>query len=76
MAMSDGAFTDDITEFYRPLTAEHVMGGIAKAVKAHDFEAAITLLRLLAVKDPHQAERVYEAIAAVLAGGGEDSSDE
>lgn len=73
--MSDGAFTDDITEFYRLLTPEQVMGGIAKALKAHDFEAVITLLRVLAVKDPHQAGIVYEAMAAVLAGG-EDGDDD
>jgi hypothetical protein len=51
------------------------MGGIAKALKAHDFEAVITLLRVLAVKDPHQAGIVYEAMAAVLAGG-EDGDDD
>ena len=58
---------DDITAFYRALTAEQVVEGIAKAVKAHDFEAVNVLLRVLAVKDPHQAEVVYESMLAMLA---------
>ena len=58
---------DDITAFYRALSPEQVMDGIAKAVKAHDFEAVNVLLRVLAVKDPHQAEVVYESMLAMLA---------
>jgi hypothetical protein len=50
----------------RNLSPEQIMGGIAKAVKAHDFEAVNSLLRLLAVKDPEQAEVVYKAMLAVL----------
>ena len=57
---------DDITAFYRALSPEQVMDGIAKAVKAHDFEAVNALLRVLAVKDPHQAELVYGSMLAVL----------
>ena len=40
---------DDITAFYRALTAGQVTEGIANAIKAHDFKAAITLLKVLAV---------------------------
>ena len=57
---------DDIVAFYRALTPEQVMAGIAKAIQAHDFEAVITLLKVLAVKDPRQAEVVYESMMAVL----------
>ncbi len=67
---------DDITAFYRALTAEQVMEGIANAIKARDFEAAVTLLKVLAVKDPHQAEVVYGSMMAVLDAGGESAPRE
>lgn len=37
-----------------------------------DFEAAITLLKVLAVKDPRQAEVVYGSMMAVLDSSGDD----
>jgi hypothetical protein len=58
--------SDDIVAFYRALSSEQVMEGIAKAIKAHDFEVVVTLLKVLAVKDPHQAELVYGSMMAVL----------
>ena len=64
---------DDITAFYRALSPEQVIEGIAKAVKAHDFEAVITLLKVLAVKDPHQAEVVYGSMLAVLSADGKSA---
>ena len=60
------AVRDDLVAFYRALTPEQVMEGIAKAVSAHDFEAVIALLKVLAVKDPRQAEVVYRSMLAVL----------
>jgi hypothetical protein len=45
---------------------ETLLTGIAKAIEAHDFEAAVALIRLLAVRDPHTAELVHESIRAVL----------
>ena len=57
---------DDIAAFYRALSPEQVMTGIANAIKARDFEAVIALLKVLAIKDPHQAEIVYTAMLAVL----------
>ena len=49
-------------------TSAEICSGIASAVKAHDFPAVISLLKLLAVQDPHQAEVVYESMLAVLDG--------
>jgi hypothetical protein len=66
---------DDILEFYRALTSEQVMEGIARAVRASDFEAALTMLEVLAGKDPGQAEIICGAIAAVLSAGGETEDD-
>ena len=62
---------DDITAFYRALTSGQVTEGIANAIKAHDFEAAITLLKVLAVKDPRQAEVVYGSMIAMLDSSGD-----
>jgi len=67
---------DDIAAFYRALTPEQVMEGIANAVKARDFEAVITLLKVLAIKDPRQAEVVYESMLAVLSNGRESAATE
>ena len=57
---------DDIAAFYRALTPEQVMEGIANAVKARDFEAVPHLITLLAFKDPHQAQLVYDGITLML----------
>ena len=43
-----------------------ICAGIASAVKARDFEAVASLLKLLALQDPHQAEIVYQSMLAVL----------
>lgn len=48
-------------------TAEQLMDGIARALKAHDFEAAVALLHALAVVDPASAEIIYETIEALPA---------
>ena len=58
------------------LTAAQITEGIAAAIRAHDFEAAISLLRLLAAKDPHGAGVVYESMLAVLDTGGKDAPGE
>jgi len=49
-------------------TAEQITAGIAEAVKARDFPAVVSLLKMLAVRDPRQAEVVYESMLAVLDG--------
>ena len=67
---------DDITAFYRALSSEEVMAGIANAIEARDFEAVITLLKVLAVKDPRQAEVVYGSMMAVLSIGGKSAATE
>ena len=47
-------------------SAEQITAGIAEAVKAHDFPAVISLLKMLALTDPVQAEIVYTSMLAVL----------
>ena len=49
-------------------TPEQITAGIAEAVKARDFPAVVSLLKMLAVRDPRQAEVVYESMLAVLDG--------
>jgi len=49
-------------------TADQITAGIAEAVKARDFPAVVSLLKMLAVRDPRQAEVVYESMLAVLDG--------
>lgn len=49
-------------------TSDEICSGIASAVKARDFPAVISLLKLLALQDPHQAEVVYQSMLAVLDG--------
>ncbi len=51
-------------------TAEQLMDGIARALKALDFEAAVALLRVLAVVDPASAETICQAIEALPAVAG------
>ncbi len=50
-------------------TATQIEDGIAEAVKARDFPAVVSLLKMLAIRDPHRAEFVYEAMMAVLDAG-------
>jgi len=55
---------------------DKLMALIAEAVEARDFEAVPYLIALLAVKDPHQAEVVYESMMAVLQSCGESAATE
>lgn len=48
-------------------TAEQLMDGMARALKSHDFEAAVGLLRTLAVVDPASAKAICETIEALPA---------
>jgi len=50
-------------------TPDQITAGIAEAVKARDFPAVASLLKMLAVRDPRQAEVVYESMRAVLGYG-------
>ncbi len=56
----------DAADVERPYTAEEITKGIANAIEARDFPAAVSLLKMLAVRDPHRAEVVYESMMAVL----------
>ena len=49
-------------------TADQITAGIAEAVKARDFPAVVSLLKMLAFRDPRQAEVVYDSTMAVLDG--------
>lgn len=49
-------------------TPDEICQGIASAVKARDFPAVISLLKLLALQDPVQASVVYESMLTVLDG--------
>ena len=50
----------------RDWTADQITASIAQAIKARDFPAVVALLKMLALKDPHQAEVVYQSLLAVL----------
>ena len=47
-------------------TATQIEEGIAEALKARDFPAVVSLLKMLACRDPYRAEVVYGAMTAVL----------
>lgn len=47
-------------------TADQITEAIALAIGGHDFKAVTSLIRMLAVKDPHRAELVYESVKAGL----------
>lgn len=49
-------------------TRDQICRGIVEAIKAHDFPAVISLLKMLAVKDPGAAEVVYQSMHAALEG--------
>jgi len=57
-------------------TSEEITGAIASAIREHDFAAVSSLLKLLAVRDPHRAGVVYGAMLAVLDGHGKDAPRE
>jgi len=57
-------------------TADQITDAIAKAIRAHDLEVVVSLLRMLALTDPHRAEVVYGAMLAVLDGHGKDAPRE
>jgi hypothetical protein len=50
----------------RQYTATQIEEGIAEALKARDFPAVVSLLKMLAVRDPHRAKVVYESMTTVL----------
>lgn len=43
-------------------TADELTKGIAAAIQAHDFEAVLAMLHVLAVVDPHAAQDVLDTI--------------
>ena len=47
-------------------TPAQIEEGIANALKARDFPAVVSLLKMLACRDPHRAKVVYESMTAVL----------
>ena len=50
-------------------TPAQIEAGIALAIKEHDFPAVVSLLKMLAVRDPRRAEVVYGSMMAVLDAG-------
>ena len=50
----------------RQYTATQIEEGIANALKARDFPAVVSLLKMLAFRDPYRAQIVYESMTAVL----------
>ena len=50
----------------RQYTADEICEGIAEALKARDFPAVVSLLKMLACRDPYRAQVVYESMTAVL----------
>jgi hypothetical protein len=60
----------------REWTAGQITEAIALAVKVHDFKAVVALIKMLAVRDPRQAEVVYESMLAVLSAGRKDATTE
>lgn len=51
-------------------TPGEIEAGIAEAIRVHDYPAVVSLLKLLAIRDPYRAEVVYGAMLAVLDGAG------
>ena len=47
-------------------TPAQIEEGIANALKARDFPAVVSLLKMLALRDPHRAKVVYESMTTVL----------
>ena len=47
-------------------TPAQIEEGIAEALKARDFPAVVSLLKMLALRDPHRAKVVYESMTTVL----------
>lgn len=59
---------DDIARRLAALTPDQVMAGIGRAIEARDWEAVEGLLKILAVKDPWQAQMVYDMLIFAAAG--------
>lgn len=49
-------------------TPDQIVEGIGRAIRDREFEMVPPLLRLLAVQDPHLAERVLTGLQDALAG--------
>ena len=47
-------------------TPAQIEEGIANALKARDFPAVVSLLKMLALRDPHRAQVVYDSMTTVL----------
>jgi hypothetical protein len=47
------------------LTAEELTAGISNAIKAHDWDAVVDMLRALVFIDPQRALDIYDMLATV-----------
>jgi hypothetical protein len=47
-------------------TADQIADAIPHAIRSHDFTAAISLINILAVRDPQRARAMLNAIHAAL----------
>lgn len=52
-------------------STEQITTAISYAIRELDFEAVVALLKMLALRDPHLARTIYDAIQA-LASSGDD----
>lgn len=63
--------TDNTDAPLPDFTADQLEGGIRNAIAARDFKAVEEFLTLLAVKDPHRAQLVYDTLKLGVAIGRE-----
>jgi hypothetical protein len=66
----------DLAADPREWTAGQLMGLVAVAIVARDFETVPHLITLLAFKDPHLAETVHDSMLAVLSIGRQNAATE
>lgn len=49
---------------------EQITTAIAHSIRDSDFEATVALLKMLAVRDPHLASTILDAVTALAGTGG------
>jgi hypothetical protein len=52
----------------REFTSQQILDGIAQAISERNFDAAISLTRLLAVQDPDAAQSVVDVVTLAASG--------
>jgi copper oxidase (laccase) domain-containing protein len=54
--------TDEQTAPRQDFTPDEIVAGISTAIQARDFDVIPGLVKYLATKDPHRAQRVLDAL--------------